>query len=183
MNQAAEENQSISKVQILVATTYHHTINYASKASVGDLVLAKGPGSSSSSDEVFWGAYRHIATVATKDATASYQLFSANKSHGDNVHYEKRSWWNTDYSTIVCKSVNVSSAKKTAAFKYMKERWHETYSNLTTKSSTSSWCCSKLMYAGYKHAAGISLDHDGGVVVFPDDISASGYVKTEWTDS
>lgn len=50
----------------------------------------------------------------------------------------------------------------------------EDYNTLTSKSSSSSWYCSKVSYRAYYVEAGKNLDYDGGYYVFPDDIYNDG---------
>ena len=49
---------------------------------------------------------------------------------------------------------------------------------LGIKQSSGDWYCSKVVYRAYFDAAGIDLDEDGGIFVFPGDIRWSSFTKT-----
>jgi uncharacterized protein YycO len=100
---------------------------------------------------------------------------------GDGVRQIKYNGRNVEKNSLVQK-VNVSSTQKSNAADWAVTRVGESYSfNFATNRLTSHYGdknCSKLLWSAFTLKAGIDIDDNGGLGVYPRDITSSSYTST-----
>lgn len=86
------------------------------------------------------------------------------------VGYESPNYYRNCFDQVYCGYVPGEDASEALSSAQSAASVGESYSLNTTKSNTSKWYCSKVLWYGYEHGLDIDIDYDGGPFVFPVDI-------------
>ncbi|MCL6478396.1 MAG: hypothetical protein K6T65_08260 [Peptococcaceae bacterium] len=100
-----------------------------------------------------------------------YCIWSANVEPVDGVQLEQPGKYREDYDEAYGLWVpSVSYPGRVAARDYCEDQLGEPYELNGYKNTTDEWYCSKLCWASYRWTAGVDLDADGGLYVWPVDL-------------
>lgn len=103
----------------------------------------------------------------------SYSIIEAHPDTG-NVSYRDNNW-TSRYDKIKGLKVSATATQKSGAVKYAELQLGDPY-GFTTRNDTSTWYCSKLVWAAYK-GQGIDLEPHTAMLITPGDILSSPYVS------
>lgn len=99
-----------------------------------------------------------------------YCIWSANTTPENGVQLEQPIKYRNYPEAYGLWVPGVSYTKRIEAKDFCENQKGEPYTVFTSKTSTSSWYCSKLDWASYYHTSGLDLDADGGYWVWPVDL-------------
>jgi cell wall-associated NlpC family hydrolase len=106
----------------------------------------------------------------------SYAVLSANVSPFNGVQIEKCVKYRL-YERAYGLRVPQEYAHRVAVRDFALRQLGKPYSVLASKTDLSSFYCSKLPWAAYRYVAGVDLDADGGIWVWPVDLLNSRYTS------
>lgn len=105
------------------------------------------------------------------DRLDDYCIWSANVEPVDGVQLERPRKYRESYDEAYGLWVpSVPYQGRVVARDYCEDQLGEPYELNGYKNTTDEWYCSKLCWASYKWTAGVDLDADGGLYVWPVDL-------------
>jgi len=131
----------------------------------GDMVVTGGTltGHAGEWDAAYW-----------KGSLYDSCIWSANTQPVNGVQREApRKYRAYDYAYALWVPA-LSATKRAAARTYCKAQLGEPYDIGSSKADQSAWYCSKLCWSSYRYTAGLDLDGDGGLWVWPIDLVNDG---------
>ena len=114
----------------------------------------------SESDRALWSAYPDSQGVCDSEPDVCDKVGRQSKSSVHNWYDRAHGQWDS--------YVSYSDRVNTTWYAYYQRG--EPFYSFSSKSSESSWYCSKLSWKAYQVEASTDLDSDGGLIVFPDDV-------------
>ena len=120
---------------------------------------------------------RQTKTIESSNSGSMWQTIIGGSSNGVFERYMSSTGsdiWNHSsvYNRCAMWYPNMTNSQRNAIITYMRNQIGKPY-QISSKTNTSKWYCSKLVWRAYKEALNIDIDSDGGTYVFPDDILES----------